>query len=88
MEGLFLETILFRIPRLSAMVVSHHDMTWYDHCDSYCHSMIMARSWQGHHEIYHDHGVTVMENSHYYNVVRILFIQLTLLISNQVVVHY
>ena len=27
------------------------------------HGMIMARSWHGHHEIYHDFDMAVIENS-------------------------
>ena len=76
---------MYLLPGLTA-IVKHddHAMTWYDHGDSYSpwydHGNIMSWSsriiaWS----CYGDHG-------HYYNVVRTLIIQPTLLISAQVVV--
>ena len=63
-----------------------HAMTWYDNGDSYSpwydHGKIM--SWSSWNKTWSCHG----DHSHYYNVVRTLIIQPTLLISQQVVVRY
>ena len=79
-------------------MVKHDDpaMTWYDHGDPYS-------PWYDHGDSYsswYDHGKIMSwsswniawschgDHGHYYNVVRTLIFQPTLLISNEVVVRY